>query len=136
MLTLAAVFRIGLTFPSVEESTYWATRALKVNGQMMACVPTHKSAEPNSLHIRIDRSQREAMIAEAPELYYCPDHYRPYDSLLIRLPRCTPELAHDLLAMAHRFATRKPAARKSTPSPSKSAQKPAPRRPRSGKSRS
>ena len=116
-LTQAAAFRIGLAFPGVEDSTYFGTRALKLNGQMMACIPSHKSAEPNSLIIRIDRADRPALLAEAPDLYYAPDHYLGYDGVLIRLAHCTPELAHDLLAMAHNFVTRKlprkPAARKS-----------------------
>lgn len=130
MLTLAAAFRIGLTFPNVEESPYWGTRALKVNGQMMACIPTNKSAEPNSLLIRVDRADRPALLAESPDLYYAPDHYLGYDGVLIRLAHCTPELAHDLLAMAHRFVTRK------GPAAGSPKRKPAPRQPSSRKSRS
>ena len=107
MLTEAAAFRIGLTFPGVEDSTYFGARALKVQGQMMACVPSHKSAEPGSLLIRVDRADRPALLAESPGLYYAPDHYLGYDGVLIRLAQCTPELAHDLMAMAHRFVTRK-----------------------------
>ncbi len=130
MLTLAAAFRIGLTFPGVEESTSFGAPALKVHGQMMACVPTNKSAEPNSLLIRIDRNDRPALLAESPDLYYAPDHYLGYDGVLIRLAHCTPELAHDLFAMAHRFVTRKaPAARSSK-------RKPAPRKSSPRKTRS
>jgi hypothetical protein len=106
-ITVAAAFRIGLTFPGVEESTSFGAPALKVHGQMMACVPTNKAAEPNSLLIRVARADRPALLAEAPELYYAPEHYLGYDGVLIRLAHCTPELAHDLMAMAHRFVTRK-----------------------------
>jgi len=116
-LTLAAALRIGLTFPGVEESTSFGAPALKVHGQMMACVPTNKSAEPNSLLIRVDRADRPALLAESPDLYYAPDHYLGYDGVLIRLAHCTPELAHDLFAMAHNFVTRK------------LSRKPAPRKP-------
>lgn len=122
MLTLAAALRIGLTFPNVEKSTYFGSPALKVHGQMMACVPTHKSAEPNSLLIRVDRNARPALLAEDPNLYYAPDHYLGYDGVLIRLAQCTPELAHDLMAMAHRYATKKLTRR--TPSPSPGRRKP------------
>ncbi|MGA7521049.1 MAG: MmcQ/YjbR family DNA-binding protein [Acidobacteriaceae bacterium] len=107
-ITLATALRIGLSFPGVEESTSWGAPALKVKGKMMACVPTHKTAEPNSLLIRIDRNDRAALLVEAPNLYYAPDHYLGYDGVLIRLAHCTPELAHDLLAMAHKFITRQP----------------------------
>jgi hypothetical protein len=108
-LTLAAALRIGLALPNVEESTSFGAPALKVHGQMMACVPTNKAAEPNSLLLRIDRRDRPALLAESPDLYYCPDHYVGYDGVLVRLTHLTPELAHDLLAMAHRFVSRKPA---------------------------
>ena len=54
-LTLAQAFQIGRTFSGVEESTYFNSPALKIRGQMMACVATHKTAEPDSLLIRVDR---------------------------------------------------------------------------------
>ncbi|HZZ38122.1 MAG TPA: hypothetical protein VFE06_03250 [Acidobacteriaceae bacterium] len=98
-LTLAQALQIGRTFPNVEESTTFGAPALKVRGKVMACVPTNKAAEPNSLLIRIDRRGRPALLAEAA------DHYLGYDGVLIRLAHCTPELAHDLLAIAHKFVT-------------------------------
>jgi hypothetical protein len=106
-MNVSAVFRIGLTLPDVEESTAYGAPALKVKGQMMACVPTNRSAEPNSLGFRMDRGDRAALLSEAPELYYCPEHYVNYDMVLVRLERLTPEVARDLLGMAHRFMTRK-----------------------------
>jgi len=107
-LTVADAIRIGRSFPNVEETTSWGAPALKVCGQLMACVPTNKAAEPNSFLIRMDRRERPALLAEASDLYYAPDHYLGYDGVLVRLARCTPELMHDLLAMAHKFAARKP----------------------------
>jgi hypothetical protein len=41
------VRKIGLALPSVEEGTAYGAPALKVRGKLMACVPTHRSAEPN-----------------------------------------------------------------------------------------
>jgi hypothetical protein len=41
--------KIGLTLPSAEESTAYGAPALKVCGKLLACVPTHRSAEPGSL---------------------------------------------------------------------------------------
>lgn len=106
------VWQMGITFPGVEKGVSWGGPALKVNGagakmQLMACVPTNKSAEPGSLLIRIDRKERAALLEESPELYYAPDHYLGYDGVLVRLAYLTPDLLHDLLAMAHRFVTRK-----------------------------
>lgn len=106
-MKVADVFRLGLTLPGVEESTAFGSPALKVKGKMMACVPTNKAAEPGSLLFRMDRRDRPALLAEAPNLYYAPDHYLGYDAVLVRLDRLTPDLARDLLAMAHRFVTKK-----------------------------
>ena len=35
--------------------------ALKIKGKLLACIPTHKSAEPDSLAVRIDFDQRDAL---------------------------------------------------------------------------
>ncbi len=106
-VTLESVWKTGLTFPGVEESTTFGAPALKVRGKLMTCVPRHKTAEPGSILIRMDRNDRPALLAESPNLYYAPEHYLNYDSVLVRLAYLTPELLHDLLAMAHKFVTRK-----------------------------
>lgn len=111
-MTYDLVWQIGTTFPGVEKSISWGSTALKVKGgrgklELMACIPTNKSAEPNSLLFRVDRKARAAMIEESPDLYYAPDHYLNYDGVLVRLAHLTPELLRDLLSMSHRFVTRK-----------------------------
>jgi hypothetical protein len=111
-VALDAVWRMGVTFPGVEMSTTFGVPALKVKApggklQVMACVPTNKSAEPGSLLVRVDRKERAALLEEAPNLYYAPEHYLGYDGVLVRLAELRPELLHDLLAMAHNFVTRK-----------------------------
>ena len=110
-VSLDAVWKMGATLPGVVQSTAYGSPALKVGGQLMACVPTNKSAEHGSLMFRVDRNDRQTMLAEAPELYYVTDHYLPYDAVLVRLERLNRELLHDLLTMAHRFVTRKKAKR-------------------------
>jgi hypothetical protein len=112
-VTCDLIWQMGIAFPGVEKSISWGSPALKVKGpsgkmELLACIPTNKSAEPNSLLFRIDRKARPAMIEESPDLYYAPDHYLGYDGVLVRLTHLTPALAHDLLAMSHRFVTRKP----------------------------
>src|ERR1700728_2057552 len=106
-VTVAQILKAAQTLPNVEQTTSWGAPALKVGGKMMACVPTNKQAEPNSFLFRMDRTQRAAMIAEQPSLYYAPPHYQDYDAVLVRLDRLTPELLPSLLAMAHNFVTRK-----------------------------
>ena len=81
--------------------------ALKVHGALLACVPSHRSAEAGSLVVRVDFADRAALLAEAPELYYITDHYLNYPAVLVRLGRATPEILRDLLGMAYKFVTRK-----------------------------
>ena len=106
-VSLDAVWKTGAALPGVVRSTAYGSPALKVGGQLMVCVPTNKSAEPESLMVRVDRNDRKALLDEAPDLYYVTDHYVDYDAILVRLERLKPELLHDLLAMAHRFVTKK-----------------------------
>ncbi len=107
-VSLEAVWKTGETLPGVVRSTAYGSPALKVGGKLMVCVPINKSAEPRSLMLRGDRKdQRQTLLTESPELYYVTEHYLPYDAVLVRLERLNRELLHDLLAMAHRFVTRK-----------------------------
>jgi hypothetical protein len=112
-ITLATVRKIGLTFPGVEEGKAFGAFALKVGGKLMACVPTHRSAEPDSLLIRADDADRDALIAEAPEIYYVKEHYLGYNSVLVRLSAVSPDALRDLLGMSYKFVTRKKAPRPS-----------------------
>ncbi|HUD23089.1 MAG TPA: hypothetical protein VMQ60_09635 [Acidobacteriaceae bacterium] len=106
-VSLDAVWKTRATLPGVVRSTAYGSPALKVGGQLMACVPINKSAEPGSLMLRGDRNARQTLLDDAPELYYVTDHYLGYDAVLVRLERLNRELLLDLLAMAHRFSMRK-----------------------------
>lgn len=114
------VREIGLALPGVEEGTTYGTPALKVRGKMFACIPSHKSAEPGSLAIRLDFEQRDELIAAEPETYYLKDHYVGYPCVLVRLARVRHDALQDLLLMAWRFvsataAKRRAGRRKRTP---------------------
>jgi|SRR5208282_962304 len=115
-----AVRKIGLALPGVEESTAYGAPALKVRGKLMACVPTHRSADSNSLVVRIDFDNRAELLAADPDVYYVTDHYLEYGAVLVRLSRVTPDVLRDLLGMAHNFVTAHEARR----SPSRSRRKP------------
>jgi len=114
------VQKIGLALPGVEASTAYGAPALKVRGKLMACVPTHRSAEPNSLVLRVGFDDRAELLAAAPDVYYVTDHYLGYNAVLVRLSRVTPDVLRDLLSMAHKFVTALDARR----SPSRSRRKP------------
>ena len=109
-----AIVKLAQGLPDVEEGVAWGSPALKAKGQMLACVPTHKSAEPDSLAVRIDFDQREGLLADAPDVYYLKDHYVNYPVVLVRLSRIDPGALRDLLEGARRFVTAKRPARKRT----------------------
>ena len=71
-ITFDTVCDIGLALPDVERTTAWRSPALKVLGKLMAVVPTHKSAEPDSLVVCVPFEQRDELIAAEPDVYYTP----------------------------------------------------------------
>lgn len=110
-LTFDHVRTIALTLPGVEESTAYGSPALKMRGKLLACIPSHRSAEPGSLLVRIDFENRAELLAGAPDVYYVTDHYLNYESVLVRLSCITPDVLRDLLKMAHKFVTGKATSR-------------------------
>jgi hypothetical protein len=101
------VRKIGLALPGVEASTAYGAAALKLRGNLMACLATHRSAEPNTLALQVGFEERDALIAEQPDLYYIKDHYLNYPTVLVRLSRVNEALLRDLLAMSHKFVANK-----------------------------
>lgn len=101
------VREMGLALPDVEEGTTYGSPALKVRGNMFACLAIHRSAEPDTLAIRIDFDQREELMAADPATYYLTDHYVNYPVMLVRLSRVHPDALRDLLLMAWRFVSAK-----------------------------
>jgi hypothetical protein len=108
-VTFDTVRKIGIELPGVEDGATYGQAALKVHGKLMACIPSHKSAEPDSLALRIDPEDRAELIANAPEVYYAPEHYLDYPMVLVRLSRVDPAVLRDLLGMAHRYVISHPA---------------------------
>ena len=99
------VRKIGLELPGVEEGTMYGAPALKVRGQLLACIPTHKSAEPDSLAVRISFERRAELLETDPDVYYLKDHYVGYTCVLARLSRIHPDALRGLLIMAHQFVS-------------------------------
>lgn len=100
------VLTAARALPDVEQSTAWGASSLKAGGKMLACQAIHKSAEPDSIVVKIPTDQRDELIAAEPDVYYITDHYVNYPSVLVRLPRINQDALRDLLAMAWQFANR------------------------------
>ncbi len=101
------VRKIGLALPSVEEGTTYGSPALKVRGKLLACIAIHRSAEPDTLAVRIGFDQRMALLTADPEVYYLKDHYVNYPVVLVRLSRIRRDALRELLGKAWRFVTSK-----------------------------
>ena len=110
-LTFSAVESIGRTLPDAEVATMYGQPALKVRGRMLACIASHKSAEPNSLVVMMDFADRDALLEDDPETYYVKDHYVPYPCVVVRLSRIRLDALRDLIVGAHRYVSTKTSAK-------------------------
>ena len=99
------VREIGLALPGVEESSLHGAPSLKVAGRLLACPALHKSAEPNSLMVRIGIEQRAALLAAESKRYYITDHYVGHPSVLVRLSEIDRQSLSDLLSTSWEFVT-------------------------------
>jgi len=104
-VAFTAVEALAAGLPNVERGTSWGAPALKVNGKMFACRPTHKSAEPNSIAVRLDFPVRDELIADDPKTFYVKEHYVDYPCVLVRLKHIHPDVLRDLLRMAHQYVS-------------------------------
>jgi hypothetical protein len=96
---------IARSLPDVEEVTSPRGTGFKVRGKLLACEAIHKSAEPNSLMVRIAIDDRELLLGVDPETYYLTDHYRSYPAILVRLSRIDRKALRKLLEDASQFVT-------------------------------
>jgi len=109
-----AVRKIGLAMPGVEEGTIHGLPALRVKGNLLACIAMNKAVEPNTLAARVGFEQRAELLKQDPKIYYVKPHYENYPVVLARLSEIAPEALRHLLETAWRFATTKKPVRKRT----------------------
>jgi hypothetical protein len=99
---------VGLEFPDVEATTrYDGSPVLKAAGCFMAGLASHPSAEPDTLVVRIDSDDREALLQDAPQTYYVTDYYRPFPVVLARLSQLDRDALRDLLSVSRRLTLAK-----------------------------
>ena len=99
---------VGLALPDVETAIrYDGSPVLKAAGCFMAGLATHPSAEPETLVVRINLEDREALLEDAPETYYVTDYYRPHPVVLARLSRLDSDALRDLLSVSWRLTLAK-----------------------------
>src|SRR3954470_5417547 len=101
------VKKLGVRLPDVVVATHFGLPALKCDGQMLACMASHKSAEANTLVVRIDFFERDLRVANEPEIYYLKRHYVNHACVLARLSRIDDAALQELLESGRRSIKKK-----------------------------
>ncbi len=103
-----AVRRVGLTLPGVEATIkYDGSPTLKAGGCFMAGLATHESAEADSLVVRMDLADRDALLEDAPDTYYVTEYYERHPVVLARLSHLDTAALRDLLSVSRRLTLAK-----------------------------
>ena len=105
--TFERVKKLGVKLPGVVVDKYFGMPALKLDGQMLACMASHKSAEPGTLVVRIDFFERDLRVANEPGIYYLKPHYVKYACVLARLSGIDDAALQDLLESGWKFIKKK-----------------------------
>jgi hypothetical protein len=85
-----------------------ANAKANVRSQVLTCPALHRSAEPNTLAVRIGLETRAELIAAQPSVYYDTGHYVRYPTVLVRLDQIDRRSLRELLARAWRFVSSRP----------------------------
>jgi hypothetical protein len=106
---------VGLALPDVEAATkYDGSPVLKARGSFMAGLAMHRSAEPETLVVRVNFEEREFLLEDAPETYYVTEYYRRHPVVLVRLSRIDRDALRDVLSVSWRLALAKARQRPAT----------------------
>jgi hypothetical protein len=97
------VRKLVMKLPHVEESTIHGAPSWKLSGKLLTCPAIHKSAEPNSLLVKIAPSDRAQLLSTEPGTYYVTDHYPSDSVVLVRLSQIDRKSLQALLKRAWLF---------------------------------
>ena len=114
--TTATVRELALALPEVVDTSRLRGIAFKARGKLLACKAIHRSAEPESLVVRVGSGERDRLIAAAPGIYYLTPHYlNSIECVLVRLAKVDAKALAALFANAREFVAGKAAAVRKTP---------------------
>jgi hypothetical protein len=117
----ATVRELALALPDVIDSSTLRGIGFKVRGKLLACKAINRSAEPETLMVRVGATDRDRLIAEDPQAFYLTPHYLVNASVLVRLKHVSRKSLQAVLALAWQFVTAESAARSRTPGKRKKA---------------
>ncbi|HEY5198468.1 MAG TPA: MmcQ/YjbR family DNA-binding protein [Solirubrobacteraceae bacterium] len=96
MIDWTRVLELAGTLPEVEPGYSYGTPALKLRNKLIARL----REDGETLVVRADVDEREALIAAAPEKFFLTPHYQPHPWVLVRLSRVEPDELRELLTDA------------------------------------
>jgi hypothetical protein len=88
----------SLTLPGVVEGVCFGTPALYVRKRFLARL----REDGETVAVKCDLLERDALLEAAPGAFFLTDHYRPYPMILMRLGRVRGALARELVEQAWR----------------------------------
>lgn len=98
-MKLAAVRKIALSFPGVEEVISYGTPGFKVKGRFMA-----RLWEDNEvLVVKCGDDERDFRMKAKPKTFFITGHYRGYPTVLIRLKTVARTELQEVLEQAWRL---------------------------------
>ncbi|MET0862922.1 MAG: MmcQ/YjbR family DNA-binding protein [Nakamurella sp.] len=100
MPTWQAVSEMAAAWPSVEESTWYRTPALKVAGKGFARL---RSEAEGKLMVLCSLAEKSALLGAGDPAFSTTSHYDGHGSILIDLSLVDPEQLRELLAEAWRI---------------------------------
>ena len=101
----ATARELALELPDVIDSSMHGGMAVKVGGKLLACKAVNRSAEPESLVMRVGAAARDRLLAAMPEICYLTPHYAAHESVLVRLAKVDRETLRELFGLAWKFVT-------------------------------
>ena len=102
-LDIDVVESILMSMPDMQEGTMHGHRSFKMHGKLLACPAIHKTAEPNSLLVKIPAKERDQLLADEPHIYYVTDHYFRSAVVLVRLSEIDRKSLRSLVERACRL---------------------------------
>lgn len=97
-MTLDDFRALAFALPGVEEGPCYGTPGFRVKGKLLA----RAWEDGETLALRIDLLERDALFQNDPDAFFLTDHYRPHAWVLVRLPRVDPNELAELLEDAWR----------------------------------
>ena len=106
----ATVRELALALPDVIDTSTLRGIGFKVRGKLLACKAINRSAEPETLMVRVGAIDRDRLIAADAAVFYLTPHYLVNASVLVRLNHVSRKTLQAVLALAWQFVSAESAA--------------------------